>query len=61
MAENPFVKFHNAQRGYVSCEVTRERWKTDFKTVPYVSRRGAPVVTRASFVVEAGRPRLVRA
>lgn len=60
-SENPFVKFHNAERGYVTCEVTPKTWRTDFKTVEYVSRPGAPLRTRASFVVEDGRPVLNRA
>jgi alkaline phosphatase D len=56
----PFVKFFNEERGYVSCEVTPQAWRTDFRTVPYVTRRGAPLQTRAAFVVEAGLPRLNR-
>lgn len=56
IAENPFVKFHNAERGYVRCEVTPEKWTTDFCTVPYVDRPGAPLVKRASFVVEQTKP-----
>ncbi len=59
-AENPFVKFHNRERGYLRCEVTPREWRTDFKTVPFVSRPGAPLNTRASFVVNAGRPTLHR-
>jgi alkaline phosphatase D len=61
LAENPFVKYHNNERGYVRCEITRKYWRSDFQTIPYVSRRGAPLQTRASFVVEAGDPRLHRA
>lgn len=60
LAENPGVKYHNDERGYVRCEVTPQGWRTDFRTVPYVTRRGAPLQTRASFVVEAGRPVLNR-
>jgi len=60
LAENPFVKFHNAERGYVRCEVTPERWTTDYRTVPYVTRPGAPINTRATFTVESGRPQLNR-
>jgi alkaline phosphatase D len=55
-AENPFVKFFNGQRGYVSCEVTPERWQSHYRTVPYVTKPDAPLVTRASFVVERDRP-----
>jgi alkaline phosphatase D len=54
--DNPFVRFFNRQRGYVSCTVTPESWKSDYQVVEYVSRPGAPLITRASFVVEEGRP-----
>jgi len=61
LAENPFVKFFNDERGYVRCEVTPQTWRADYRTVPFVSRPGAPLNTRAAFVAEAGRPRLQRA
>ncbi len=58
MSENPFVKFHNTQRGYVSCEVTETQWTTRYRTVDYVTRKGAPLRTRAAFAVESDRPRI---
>lgn len=58
MAENPCLRFHNTQRGYVRCEVTAGAWRTDFRTLEYVTRPGSPIETRASFVVEDGRPEL---
>jgi len=58
LSENPFVKFHNKERGYVVCEVNEKEWRTDYRTVDYVTRRGAAVRTRASFVVENGRTNL---
>lgn len=61
LSENPFVKYFNAERGYVRCEVTPKEWRTDYRTVPFVTKRGAPLHTRASFVVESGRPKLNRA
>jgi alkaline phosphatase D len=61
LAENPFVKFFNDERGYVRCEVTPQAWRSDYRTVPYVTRPGAPLGTRASFVVESGRSQLLRA
>ncbi|MBA4137348.1 MAG: alkaline phosphatase [Opitutus sp.] len=61
LADNPFVKFFNDERGYVSCEVTPTAWRTHYRTVLFVSRRGAPLNTRATFVVESGRPLLLRA
>ncbi len=56
LSENPFVKFHNEERGYVRCDVSPGQWRTEFRTVEYVSRPGAPLNTRATYVVEAGRP-----
>ncbi len=58
LAENPHIKFFNNQRGYVRCTVTPETWQTDFRILPYVSRKGAPILTRASFVTSHGNPRL---
>jgi alkaline phosphatase D len=58
LSENPFVQFHNAQRGYVRCEITPRRWRTDYRVVEYVSRPGAPLTTPASFIVEDGNPEL---
>lgn len=60
-AENPFVKFHSTERGYVSCEITPGRWRTKYQAVEYVSRPGAPLRTRAEFVVESGQPGLQKA
>jgi alkaline phosphatase D len=51
----PFIKFHNRERGYVHCEVTPSEWRSDYRVVEYVTRPGAPLVTRASFVLEDER------
>ncbi|MFC4003429.1 alkaline phosphatase D family protein [Prauserella oleivorans] len=56
LAANPHMKFFNGQRGYVRVHVDRQRWRSDFRVLPYVTRPGAPISTRASFVVEDGRP-----
>ena len=55
LAENPHIRFHNNQRGYVRCELTREQLRADYRVVPYVSRPDAPISTRASWIVENGR------
>ncbi|MFN5199338.1 MAG: alkaline phosphatase D family protein [Planctomyces sp.] len=55
MSENPFVKFQNSERGYVSCEVTAKEWRSRYQVVEYVDRPGAPLVTRSTWAVEAGR------
>jgi alkaline phosphatase D len=59
LAENPHIKWHNRQRGYVVCDVTADRWDTDFRIVPYVTRPGAPVETASRWRVEQGRPGVV--
>jgi alkaline phosphatase D len=56
LSENPFVRFHNAERGYCSCTITPESMRTDYQVVEYVDRPGAPLITRAAFHVENGRP-----
>ena len=56
--ENPFVKFHNAERGYVNCTVTPTEWRTDFRTVEYVQKPGSPINTRASFTLASNEPGL---
>jgi len=56
----PNMKYHSARRGYVRCELTPDRWTSDYRMVPYVSRPGAPVETAATYVVENGKPGAVR-
>ncbi|MGX1269622.1 alkaline phosphatase D family protein [Streptomyces phaeoluteigriseus] len=51
---NPHMRFYNGRRGYVTVDLGRELARADFKTVPYVTRPGAPVTTAASFVTEVG-------
>lgn len=60
-AQNEFVKWYNANRGYVSCTVTPREWTSYFRTTPYVDRPGAPIETKATFVIESGRPGAVKA
>lgn len=55
LAENPHIKFHNNQRGYVRCLLTPEKWQSDYRVVPFVQKPDAPISTRASFVVENGQ------
>ncbi len=54
--ENPFVKFFNGQRGYVTCELSADRLKADYRIVDYVSQPDSPISTRASFLIENGKP-----
>jgi alkaline phosphatase D len=60
VAENPFVRFYNGERGYVECTVTPKQWHSDYQVVPYVTRPGAPLVRRARFTIQNGRPGATR-
>ena len=60
LAANPHVQFFSGQRGYVSVTVEPTRCRSDFRVAPYVTRPGAPLLTRASFVVEDARSGLER-
>lgn len=58
MAENPFLKFYNYQRGYALCEVTPDAWETKLRVVDKVTERNMPIKTRATITVPHGRPEL---
>jgi alkaline phosphatase D len=57
-ADNPHLKFIGDERGYTRHTVSPKQWTADFRVVERVTMQGAPVLTRKSFVVEAGRPGL---
>jgi alkaline phosphatase D len=60
-SDNPGLKFLGNERGYTRHVVTPRRWQADFRVVERVSTVGAPIATRKSFVVEAGKPGLAPA
>ena len=35
---------------------TPKQWQSDYRVVPFVTKPGAPIETKASFIVESGRP-----
>ena len=57
-AWNPHLRFYNNQRGYVRTTITADSLTADFQVVPYVTQPGAPVHTRATFVIEDRLPGL---
>ncbi len=57
-AENPFCKWHNARRGYVTCEFTADECRAHYRTVPFVTKIGAPIETASSWLVQRGKPGL---
>ncbi|MFV2177753.1 alkaline phosphatase D family protein [Actinomadura sp. LOL_016] len=55
---NEHIKFTSYQRGYMRCTLNDSTFRTDFRVLPYVTRPGAPISTRTSFVTENGDPGL---
>ena len=58
LADNPHIRFYNNRRGYVRTRFMPNQLTADFRAVPYVKQPGAPVETKATFVVEDRRPGL---
>ncbi len=57
LPKNPHTKFFDgAFRGYVRCNLTPQRWQTDYRVVSSIIDLNASVRTLASFVVENGQP-----
>ncbi|MCD9045583.1 alkaline phosphatase D family protein [Luteimonas sp. MHLX1A] len=57
-ALNPHLKAMTDRRGYVLCDVDRNHWRGELKTLDRVMVPDQPVRTFASFVVENGHPGL---
>lgn len=58
LGNNPWMKYHNARRGYIRCDVTPDAWLAEYRLLPRVDDRDAPIATRASFTTPAGRSRV---
>lgn len=58
LANNSQLKFINDQRGYVTCEVGRDEWKTNFMVVDRVTTPGGALSKRATATVARGTPAL---
>ncbi|MEM9366729.1 MAG: alkaline phosphatase D family protein [Planctomycetota bacterium] len=61
LANNACVKFHNAERGYVVCDLTPERWVADYRVIDDVLKPGGTTFSRARFILEAGSPKIIAA
>lgn len=57
LPENPHIIYHEPRyRGYVRCDVNRDRWQTDFRVVDSVASPVARTRTESTWIVESGRP-----
>ena len=59
LANNPQLKFINDQRGYLTCEVSADAWRTHYMVVDRVSAPGGSISRRATATVAHGTPALV--
>jgi alkaline phosphatase D len=59
-ADNPHVKWQNSRRGYVSCTVTPEEWRSEYRTVEFVSKPDAPLATPTTWIVRNGMAGVTR-
>jgi alkaline phosphatase D len=60
LAENAHVKWQHARRGYIACTVTRDAWRAEYRTVPFVSRPDAPLETPSRWRLTRGGAGLER-
>ncbi len=56
LAENSHIKWYENRRGYYTCAVDAQQWITTYRSVPYVSRPGAPIASVSQWRVGHGRP-----
>ncbi|GIH23784.1 alkaline phosphatase D [Acrocarpospora phusangensis] len=59
LAENPHISYIDQRRGYILARLTPDTLTADFRTLDYISRRGAPARTSARFTVPSGERSLV--
>jgi alkaline phosphatase D len=58
LRNNEQLRFVNRQRGYMVCEVTKDRWETTARVLDKVSVPDGKISTRVKLVIEAGGNRL---
>ncbi|MBB5131972.1 alkaline phosphatase D [Thermocatellispora tengchongensis] len=58
VAENPHIAYIDQRRGYINCRLTADELHADFRTLDYISRKGAPAKSSATFTVPNGHPAL---
>ena len=58
LALNPQLRFLNDQRGYLTCDVGRDEWRTNFMVADRVSTPGGTVSKRATWAVARGEAAL---
>ncbi len=60
LAENPHIKWHENRRGYIRCIVDPSQWVSEYRSVAYVTKPGAPIETPSRWRVAHGRAGIER-
>jgi alkaline phosphatase D len=58
MAQNPGVRYHNQQRGYLRCTIDAKAWVTDYVVMDKVTTAGGKATVATSLALEGGDSRL---
>ncbi|MFM1871548.1 MAG: alkaline phosphatase, partial [Planctomycetota bacterium] len=58
MAQNPGVRYHNQQRGYLRCTIDAKTWVTDYVVMDKVTTAGGKATVATSLALEGGDSRL---
>lgn len=53
LAENPHISYLDQRRGYIICHLTATEMSVDFRTLDYISRKGAPAKTAQRLTLPA--------
>ena len=61
ISDNPFIKFHNRQRGYVKCTLTQKTWTTNYMVADKVTTPDGKITKRTSLVLENGSSTIQKA
>ncbi|MGW4473290.1 hypothetical protein ACWENQ_26830 [Nonomuraea sp. NPDC004354] len=56
LAENPHISYIDQRRGYIAARLTASELSVDFRTLDYISRKGAPARTARSLTIPAAPP-----
>ena len=60
LTESPHIKWQQSRRGYVTCTVTPDEWRAEYRTVPFVTRPDAPIETSTTWRLRHGQPGIDR-
>ena len=52
--DNRHVRWQNGRRGYISCRVTPDEWRAEYRTLEFVTRPDSPVHTPTKWLMRNG-------